>query len=322
MTDMQENQRILFREAIKAFDSILNSHEITKAKEAWEKVVQSHDGQILLFKEARAGNLDAINYLFYKLQPQIMKAFWKYFLGSGGGVRRSRIEQGDQYDFIFLAYQGLLSPYYKNLPEEEAKELIRLNLLKSGKEPSEKEVEEEYVEIKSTYSPLSTFDPEVFTQDTDIINKFGYYMDTFLKTRSTLYNTEKQLGGIVASSYKDKSELKNVSYEAHFENAEQASTEDTTSSAEDMDLWERFINKASVLDVGKEPTPRQILKAFLVQGDKFDVAAVAEQFDVTNMTIRNRLGAVGKILEENELDRSTFDRLLTFLGGHVLAKAL
>lgn len=65
MIDMQEKQRRLIQEAVKAFEDILKSQEIAHAKAVWEDIVTSHDGQLLLFKEAKAGNLDAINYLFY-----------------------------------------------------------------------------------------------------------------------------------------------------------------------------------------------------------------------------------------------------------------
>lgn len=323
MIDMQEKQRKLMREALKAFGAIIGSREIAKARSAWEDIAQTHDGQLLLFKEAKAGNLDAINYLFYKLQPQIMKVFWTNFLGPDPRARRNRIESGDQYDFIFFAYQALLVSYYRNLPEEEAEEAIRQNIIKAGRTPTEEEVKETAREVRGEISQLDSFDPSQFSEGTDLVQKFGYYMTAVLKNKATSFNREQALGGIHVGVVRgdEKEMLKNVSYEAHFENAEEASEFDNFVSTEDQDIWEHFSQDPD-LDAGKAPTSRQLLKAFLVQGDKFDVASVADEFEVTKMTIRNRLGAMASVLERNDLDRATFDRLLTSPGGLVLAKSL
>lgn len=319
--DIRQQQ---FLEAIASFEKLLGTHDKEKALATWEPIVKSHDGQLALFAEAKAGNLDAINYLFIKLVPQITGVFWKNFLGPNPRFRQQRIAQGDQNIMIFYVYQALLVSYIQNLPREEGLDVIKRNLSKAGRTVSQDELETEYDEIVGEISPLDTFDPSQFSPGTDLINKFGYYLTAVLKNKSRSYNRGENLGGISAKKLSDeeKANVKNVSFEAHFENDDQAAAKGNDFlGTEDLDAWSQFVDD-DALDAGKQPTARDVLRDFLTQGGSFSADTSAEQYGVTRMTIRNRLASLKPILQSHGLDQNAFSRLITTQGGKSLAGTL
>lgn len=322
MIDMQQK----LQEAISAFEKLLSPRDIAQAKAAWEDLATTHEGQKMLLGEAKAGNIDAINYLYIKLTPLISSLFWRNFLGPNPNFRRQRINNGDQFVFISLVYQTLMTSYLKNLPREEALAVMKANATRANprRQISDEEIEKQLDEVSQIVSPLNTFDPDAYSEDTDLISKFGYYLTAAIKNESRKYNATEMMGGIAAKKMSDeeKATVKNVSYEAHFENDEETAAGGSDFlGTEDKDAWSQFVADED-LDSGKAPTLRQVLKDFLVRGGKFDVAAVAAAHGVTPMTIRNRLGQIAPVLDKHGITKDAFGRLITSQGGKTLAASL
>lgn len=322
-----EMQRRL-QEAITTFENLLNPHDKERALSAWTDVAKTFEGQKALLQEARAGNLDAINYLYLNLLPQITSVFWKNFLGPNPGFRRQRLDQGDQFVFASMVYQSLLSSYLKNLPKEEALDVMKKNIFSKSPRATitDEDIETQYDYLTgSVVTPLDTFDPSGYKEGVDLVAKFGFYLMGTLKNEAKKYNRKEQLGGIAVKklSKGEKEDVKNVSFEAHFENDEDTASHDQADflKMEDLDAWELFVQDED-LDSGKSPTARDVLKEFLAQGGKFDVAAVASSFGVTPMTVRNRLSSIKPILQKHSITSDTFGRLITSQSGKTLAETL
>lgn len=316
---MQERMQILLREAVDTFKKLLTRRDVEEANEAWADAARTHSGQIELIEAAKSGDISAVNYLYLQLIPQVASVFWKNFLGKDSRYRRQRISQGDQFEFAAMVYQSLLSASIRDMDPEEAMAKMRSN----AGDVEFDTIEQEYEDIMGTASPLSTFDPTIFDEDTDIITKFGFYLVGALKNEAMKHNRRERRGGLTGNKAKGSEEdASNVSYEDYVDkNDERSEMFGGFHDTEDADSWERLSND-DALDSGREPTARDVLRDFLNQEGNFNVSEVAEKYGTTNQTIRNRLGGMADILERNGIDQSSFARLLKTIGGHELAKAL
>lgn len=307
----------LFREAFETFKKLLTSTEKAAAQEAWGDLADDHAGQVEILQAAKDGDITAINYLYLALIPQISSVFWNNFVGKDTRHQRRRIEQGDHLAYASMVYEVLLSASVQTGSEDDVKARMK-------NQSGYSDVDAEYEALMGTASPLRTFDPDVFDEDTDVIKKFGFYLIGALKNESIKYNRKERRGGLTGKRVSnDMDDAKNVSYEAHFDGAEDART-NAYSDYEDTDndeSWEQFV-KDPALDSGREPTSRDVLRDFLDQEDKFDVTSVAEKYGATNQTIRNRLGGMADILQKHGIDQSAFQRMLATNGGKALAASL
>ena len=315
------------QEAITSFASILRPQDVAQAQGTWDPIVTTHDGQKRLIDEARAGNLSAINYIYLRLIPQISSAFWE-FIGSDPKFRRMRIERGDQFLFISTAYQMLLASHLQNLPPEEALDTLRQNWINAGRAaPSEDELQEEYDDIMSIATPLDTFDYSFYDENTDLVNKLGFQVQGTLRNESKKINRLLNLGGIVvpkvSKKEKEDKSIANVSYEAHFENDEDATTGDPDFLKPVIvsEAWEAF-SKDGELDKGKFPNPRIILKTFLSQGEEFSVNKAKEDLGVTDVTVRTKLGTLGPLMDKHGISRDMFRQLMKDPGPEALIASL
>jgi hypothetical protein len=215
-----------------------------------------------------------------------------------------------------MVYEVLLSASIQTGDEEEVKARMKSY---SGSD----DVEQEYADLMGTASPLRTFDPTVFDENTDVISKFGFYLIGALKNESIKYNRKERRGGLTGKrASNDVDDAKNISYETHFDaNDEHAHDFDDFAKTENMESWEQFVKDPS-LDTGREPTTRDVLRDFLDQEEKFNVSAVADKYGATNQTIRNRLGGMADVLKKHGIDQESFQQLLTTNGGKNLAASL
>lgn len=278
----------MFSEAIDTFKTLLPAKDVEKAHDIWDEFASDYYGQIELLNAAKEGDVTAVNYLYLKLIPQISSVFWKNFLGPNANFRRQRLENGDQFAFASMVYEVLLSS--------------------SAGEG-----------VTDVSSPLDSFDPEVFDENTNLIDKFGFYLKGFLKNEAMKWNRKEMRGGITGK--KEKGAEEDVS-SVSFEDAENhESGRNDFNETEDLDAWDAF-KVDEDLDLGKKPTPRDVLKDFLSQEDKFNVSSVAEKYGTTNSTIRNRLAGMADVLEKHGIDKDSFARLLQIHGGKTLASQL
>lgn len=313
---IQMREKMLLREAIETFQKLLSPSDISEANEMWADLATDYAGQVELLNSAKAGDITAVNYLYLQLIPQISSVFWKKFVGPDPRYRRQRISQGDHLAYASMVYEVLLSASVQTGEEEAVKARMKSY---SGSE----DVDQEYEALMGTASPLRTFDPEFFDEDTNVIQKFGFYLMGALESEATKYNRKERRGGLTGKRSKnDIEDAKNVSYEAHFEtNDEQAHEFAGYAATENLDSWEQFVTDEA-LDAGREPTARDVLRDFLDQEDQFNVTAVADKYGATNQTIRNRLGNMASLLQKHGIDQHTFAQLLSSHGGKALAAQL
>lgn len=306
----------LLREAIDTFKSLLSPRDIAEANKAWADFAKDHDGQVELLQAAKEGDITAVNYLYLQMIPQVSSVFWNNFLGRDPRFRRQRISQGDHLAFASMVYEVLLSASIQTGDEKAVKARMQGYVGAS-------DVDQEYDDLMGTASPLRTFDPSVFDEDTNVIQKFGFYLIGALKNEAIKYNRKEMRGGLTGKRGKDDVEdAKNVSYEAHFEtNEEHALDSNDFAKTENLEAWHQFVEDPT-LDSGRKPTARDVLRDFLSQEEKFNVAAVAEKYGATNQTIRNRLGGMADILKKHGIDQPAFQQLLTTWGGRKLATQL
>lgn len=308
----------LLREAVDTFRTLLSKRDIDEANEMWADFAEDYAGQVELINAAQGGDIPAVNYLYLQLIPQIAGVFWNNFLGKNARHRRRRIDQGETLEYASMVYEVLLSASIQMGDEDDVKAKMKV---RSGSD----DVEQEYAALMGTASPLRTFDPSVFDENTDVISKFGYYLIGALKNEATKHNRRERRGGLTGKRGKSETpdDIGNVSYEGTFENdTDSAATADDFARTENEDSWERFA-RDPVLDSGREPTTREVLRTFLQQGvDNFDVTAVAEDFGTTNQTIRNRLAGMSSLFQKHGIDQQTFAQLLRSHGGSGLVSYL
>lgn len=318
MSTMTQKRLIekLLREAIDTFKKLLSPADIAEANEAWADFANDYDGQVELIQAAKEGDITAINYLYLQMIPQVSSVFWNNFLGKDPRYRRQRISQGEHLAFASMVYEVLLSASVQTGDEEAVKDRMRAY---GGTD----DVDQQYEDLMGTASPLRTFDPTIFDEDTDVIQKFGFYLIGALKNEAIKYNRKERRGGLTGKRGKDDAEdAKNVSYEAHFDsNDEHAHDFDDFSKTENLESWQQFV-KDPALDAGRAPTARDVLRDFLDQEEKFNVSAVADKYGATNQTIRNRLGGMADILKKHDIDQQAFQQLLASNGGQALAAQL
>jgi hypothetical protein len=318
MSTMTQNKLVeqLLREAIDTFKKLLSPADIAEANAAWADETKSHVGQLALLEAAKEGDVTAVNYLYLQMIPQVSSVFWNNFLGKDPRYRRQRISQGEHLAFASMVYEVLLSASIQTGDEKTVKARMKS---RSGHD----DVDQAYEDLMGTASPLRTFDPDVFDENTNLIQKFGFYLIGALKNESIKYNRKERRGGLTGKRGKDDVEdVKNVSYEAHFDsNDEHAHDFDDFANTENLDSWSQFVGDGA-LDAGKTPTARDVLRDFLAQEENFNVSVVADKYGATNQTIRNRLGGMADILKKHGIDQQAFGQLLKTHGGRALAAQL
>jgi hypothetical protein len=309
------------------FAEILSMKERNEAYEIWGEITTSYDGQVALIDMAKAGDRTAVNFLYLKMIPQIATVFWKHFLGPDPAWRRRRLEQGDHIEFASMVYISLMNAASDNLTEEETLAKMRESLLyHSNSNPHVLDsLQNELKTLKNTMSPLSTYNPRVFNEQTDVIDKFGFYLTSSLRNESRKRNTEEMRGGITGV-IREKDELHRSSYEEHYANSEDtsASPDLRLEDVEVFELWQNFTSHAGVkLDRGGYPTLRTVFKTFLeASGQPLNVKATAAEMGTHHVTVRTKLTKLAEILREYDLDIDTLAVLMRTRGGGVLAAML
>lgn len=295
-------------EAISAFKDLLLKSDVDMAMNKYAEAT-GYEQQLELLESAKAGDTVAINYLYLKLIPQISRVFWSNYLGSNTSQQRRRINEGDQFVFAGMVYQVLLSAHLQNMSKEQAIQTMQSNAAElTSSDLSDNE--DMYEDIMQTNSPLNTFDPSVFDEGTDLVDKFGYYLMGTLKSEAIVANRKTSRQGLTGNKRKNKDDVKVGSYEAQVQdNQSETAAGSFEDDTVDFDAFKSFAKDAQ-LDSGKEPTLRQTLKTALTQTDKFDVKAIAREYDATPTTVRNRLQSLPAILDEHGLDQTAFAGLI------------
>ena len=331
MSVIAQGGRFVFQEAINTFKELLSAREIAEATEIWEQFAGDYYGQVELLDAARSGDTTAINFLYLKLIPQITSVFWNNFLGRDAGHRQRRLLQGDQYEFASIVYQTLMSAHIQNMSTEDALATMKGNMASLNPNSQIDTFEDEYADMMGAQSPLNTFDPSHFDEETNVIEKFGYYLMGALKNESMKFNKHERRGGITGNREAGKEDVVNMSFEGATEgldidadhiNYSGMVDEGDFHQSENMDAWEKFAKDPELDDERFKPSTRDVLIEFLNQEDKFDVMDAANKFGTTRMTLRSRLKGMADILEYHNIDQDTFLRLLKDNGGPKLASYL
>ncbi len=182
-------------EATDAFNKYLSETDIEQAKAQYPDL-RDRATQIKVIEDAKQGNLDAVNLLYFLFKGLTAKAFWSYYLGPDKKYWPSRLRAGEDYDFASKAYE----------------------LLASGD--------------TGKTSPYATFNPDKFSAKTDLIKKFGYYFFRYLQNEAFKMLRKKGMQGISGNIPKDAN-LSVESYEDVHDNTNETAV---ASGTEDIDL--------------------------------------------------------------------------------------
>lgn len=237
-------------ESVVAFDKYLSKSDIDKAMKIYPDI-KNRNTQLKLLKDAKKRKLDAVNLLFYLYKGLISKAFWKFYLGPDKKYYAHRIKNREDYDFASKAYE----------------------LLASG--------------ASGTTSPWKTFNPDKFSDKTDLIKKFGYYFYRYLQSEAfkmIRQNKLKGLSGNVSSS----EEVSVASYEDTYEGDEQTSV---ASETENIDL-------AVTLDSFEESLPEKYKKVFRLKRQGMSFADIAKKVGVSIISIRNYMADIKELWDD------------------------
>jgi hypothetical protein len=304
----EERQRQL-DEAIKKWDTYVSKRDRQIATAKWEGPARSNSGQRDLLDAAKRGDVSAVNYLFLLLGSTVSKGFWRY-VGNNPSFQRQRIAAGDQNVIAAMVYEILLSASYKNDSSRHTNTL-------------------EHEELMGTASPLNTFDYNAYSPESDLIPKVAFYIRGAMMNETQKANTSQSRNGVTGSLSKEEAEsvvgaTSIDSYEDPDRDLAHGAMDRGHSQVEHMDAWEEFV-EANSLDLGKAPTPRQVLKFFLMQDTRFSpesMHAACDEFDAGRNTIDARMAKVGEAMSRAGLTREGFVQLITSVGGEDLAATL
>ena len=172
-------------EATDAFNKYLSQSDVDKAMATYPNI-KDRKTQLKVLKDAKNGDLNAVNLLYYTYKGLTSKAFWKYYLGPDKKYWPSRLRAGEDYDFASRAYELLASPDAKT-------------------------------------SPYKTFDIKKFSPETDLIKKFGYYFFRYLQSEAFKMLRAKGMQGL-SGNIPQNEEINVASYEDVNDNSEEASS--------------------------------------------------------------------------------------------------
>jgi hypothetical protein len=309
-------------ETTKAFNEVLTPAEQEKARDKWEDLAQNYDGQMQIIEAAKNGDVTAVNYLYMQLIPQIASVFWKNFLGPEAKYRQKRISEGALYDYLATVYLVLLSAPYSEMEEDEAiskwKQNVRVNNTSDNWDFSMM-----YDDLSSIRSPLNTFDANYFDEDTNLIDKFGYYLMNYLKSEAKKMNYAEKRGGLTGKKRRGSEDDVNAS--VPFESIEQHVYEGPREEIENIELssaWESFVVDINSQTDEREPQPVDVLAEYMRNEGKLSVKDLAEVFDTSSQTIRNKLTKAADLMKNHNMDASDLKALLKRFGGADLADDL
>lgn len=154
------------KEAISTFDTWVDDKRLNKAVTEWQPKRSSREGQLAILDAAKSGDVAAADYLFLTFTKLIAKVFWVYYLGPNKKYAKGRIMAGEDEDFAAMAYTMLLD--------------------------------------KEELSPYKTFNPDVFSGDTDLIKQFGYYFYRYLQRTAVKMIRAAKLSGITGNFKADE----------------------------------------------------------------------------------------------------------------------
>ena len=184
-------------------------------------------------------------------------------------------------------------------------------------------------ELMGTASPLNSFDPTAYSPETDLIPKFAWYLRGAMMNETQKKNTDQSRNGVTGSLSKEEAEAvvgatSIDSYEDPDRDLAHGDLDQGHAYVEFMDAWEDFTNSPE-LDRGKAPTPREVLKFFLMQDTHFSsdsMKAAEAHFDTWRNNITDRMGLVGKAMKRAGLTQEGFIQLIKTAGGTELADTL
>jgi|GEM_PF-5363502 len=250
--------------------------------EKYKNLDEDFDGRVKILADAKNGDPDAINYIFYKSSALLNKVFFTNFLGPNKSSQRARIASGGFKDFVSLAYQVLK-------PDEGA-------------------------------SPLSTFDPYKFSKDTNILERFKYYYMQYLKAECKRYNKANDVGGI--SGYGSENahvldfdpfndEMSNPESDAYRvsrgekllnKNGLVSNYDDSMGlNADFLKKWKALASDSDFNDF-KEPKPYKVLLAVIFTLSENDTKDdICKRLDTNRGTLDNRFKTIGQFLEKYDI---------------------
>jgi len=271
-------------EAIPSFANYIPAFKQKEARDKWDPITQTHEGEIECIDAARAHDETAINYLFLRLLPQIGKTFWTNFLGPNPAAQKHRINNEQAMEtFAGMAYEAFLN---------------------DGSEGGS--------------APLVHFDPSKFDNQTDIIDKLGYYITSALSNESLKYNRNRDRGGFTGNIPKGDRKLATVdSLDAHLDGDGEEGTRREIADARshtfddataNVDAWGTFCEDDDLDDAGRgRVSTRQVLVSFLKVGSTTEVAKALE---IQNSIVLSKMRNVPSILARHGLDEGSFANLL------------
>ena len=144
------------------------SSEFKRAIDIWEPVVETRQGQIEFINACKKLETDALNYLFYRANGRLVKAFKRSSTFTGKAKQRDEIKE-DFHDFLALVFERTLSDT-KGLNFDKLSNYVKDE---NGDEP---------VDTRGK-GPLTTFNLARVPEETEPINAFigwcGLYFDTY-----------------------------------------------------------------------------------------------------------------------------------------------
>jgi len=260
----------------KDFREFLSFNEKSLAEKTWGEVVTSREGQIELLNAAKEGDPTAINYLFLKSSAILGKVFTTTFLGSNPRSIKTRIARGDQNVFVGLVYDILYG-----------------------------------ASKKDKASPLNTFDPDVFSEDTDLIKKFGYYLMRYVEAEAIRYNKAERKEGITGNISSEEERAIRKSYSLDSEESPDIITGDVENDlAEIKQDFKKFledpelnkkIGKFSLKDLFKE----------VVKNKDFDVSELSSTLELSQTRVTSLLRQLGELFSDYDITSQDLSKLFS-----------
>jgi hypothetical protein len=241
-------------EGIKAFDNFLSQKDIDEAVKKWNDKSSDYKGQIEIINAAKAKDKTAINWLFSTLKKVIAKAFWKYYVGPIKQYGMSKINERKDLEFAAEIYAMLLGD-----PEAGA-------------------------------NPLDTFKPDKFSQKTNIIEKFAYYLLRYCESVAFQMLRADTRGGVTGQvrTSKGEEDISTVSYDEYFSNEDlHQAVESTTDDLDIRDAFNRFLEKLK-----KEDERKYAILSLKVIGD--DTKAIAEKLGISSSYVSDYIKKMEK----------------------------
>lgn len=153
------------------FDSLVSPVAAASAARKYEGKEKTREGQLEILNDAKNGDVDAVNYLYLRYLKIAKKVFWKYFIGPDKSYGMQKVYNGDITEFISAAYFLLGNTESTN--------------------------------------PHNSFDPSVYSENTNILNNFAYYYFRYLQSAAFKILRKEGIAGLSGSGANNLRNFKN-----------------------------------------------------------------------------------------------------------------